>query len=161
AQAPGSESFDDLARKAGEVLDSRPSEAAALYKQALAIRADWAEGWMSMGGALYQLDRYAECTDAFRKGLALSPKIGTAWAFLGLCEGELGDPDQAVTDIRKGEQLGLGSNWQFEIAVRVKAAQLLIKTSAFDEAPEQLMPLSWRNENSKVVQQTMGLAAMG
>src|SRR5262249_25673985 len=92
AQTPGSESFDDLARKAGELLDSRPSEAAALYKQALAIRSDWAEGWMSLGGAAYQLDRYAECTDAFRKGIALSPKMGTGWAFLGLCEAELGDP---------------------------------------------------------------------
>src|SRR5215467_11259141 len=131
AQAPGSENFDDLARKAGELLDSRPAEAAPLYKQALAIRSDWAEGWMSMGGALYQLDRYAECTDALRKGLALSPKIGAGWAFLGLCEAELGDPDQAIADIRKGEQLGLGNNWQFEIAVRIRAAQLLVKSSAF------------------------------
>src|SRR5215469_3440926 len=102
---PPSESFEDLARRAGELLDSRPAEAAALYKQALAIHGDWAEGWMSMGGALYQLDRYAECTDAFRRGIALSSKIGTAWAFLGLCEAELDDPEQALTDIRKGEQL--------------------------------------------------------
>src|SRR5205085_1026099 len=61
----------------------------------------------------------------------------------------------------KGEELGLGSNWQFEVAVRVRAAQLLVKSSSFDEAPEQLMPLSWRNENSRILQQTMGLAAMG
>ncbi len=160
AQAPASESFEDLARKASELLDSRPAEAAALYKQALGMRNDWAEGWMSLGGALYQLNRYAECTDAFRRGLALAPRIGPGWAVLGLCEAELGDPEQALADIRKGEQLGLGSNSQFEVAVRVRAAQLLIKSSGFDEAPEQLMPLSWRNEDSPLIQRTMGLAAM-
>jgi len=161
SQSPGSESFEDLARKAGELLDSRPAEAAALYKQALAIRSDWAEGWMSLGGALYQVDRYAECTDALRKGIALSPKIGTAWAFLGLCEAELGDPDQALVDIRKGEELGLAISWQFEMAVRVRAAQLLIKSSGFDEAPAQLMPIAAKYENSPALQQTMGLASMG
>src|SRR5215467_10107082 len=161
AQAPGSETFAELAQRAGQLLDSKPSEAAALYKQALAIRSDWAEGWMSLGGALYQMDRYAECTDAFRKGIALSPKMGSAWAVLGLCEAELGDPDQAIADIRKGEQLGLANNWQFEMAVRIRAAQLLVKSSAFDEAPEQLMPLAYRSENTRVLQQTMGLSVMG
>ena len=161
AQQPSGESFEDLARRAGELLDSRPSEAADLYKKALAMRGDWAEGWMSMGGALYQLDRYAECTDALRKGLELAPRIGPGWAFLGLCEAELGDPEQALADIRKGEQLGLGSNSQFEVAVRVKGAQLLIESSSFDEAPEQLQPLAWRSENSKAVQQTMGLSTLG
>jgi len=161
AQPPSGDNFEELAQKAGALLDSRPADAATLYKQALALRSDWAEGWMSLGGALYQLDRYAECTDALRKGIALSPKMGTAWAFLGLCEAELDDPEQALADIRKGEALGLGGNRQFEVAVRVRAAQLLISSSSFDEAPMELLPLARVGENSAIVQRTMGLAALG
>lgn len=158
AQAP---SFEDLARHAEAVLDTQPAEAARLYRQALAIRPAWAEGWFYLGGALYQLDRYAEATDAFRKGIALTPQYGTAWAFLGLCEAALDNPDQALADIRKGEELGLGDNWQFEVAVRVKAAQILARSASFDEALSQLQPLALHNENSRAVVETMGLCALG
>ena len=155
------QSFEDLARQAEAALDSRPAEAAGLYQKALAIRPEWAEGWMYLGAALYQVDRYAEATDAFRKGIALTPNLGTAWAFLGLCEAELDNPDQALADIRKGEALGLGDNQEFEIAARVKAAQILIRSSAFNEALEQLQPLALRDMNTRPLVETMGLATMG
>ncbi len=154
-------SFAELSRRAAAVLDSRPAEAAGLYKQALAIRPDWAEGWLYLGAALYRLDRYAEATHAFRKGIALSPRQGPAWAFLGLCEAELDNPEQALADIRKGEDLGLGGNWQFEVAVRVKAAQILTQSADFGEALAQLRPLALHNENSRAVVETMGLCALG
>jgi len=160
AQAPSAATFEDLARAAQAVLDSRPAEAAGLYKQALAMRPDWAEGWLYMGAALYQLDRHAEATDAFRKGVALAPRQGTGWAFLGLSEAELDDPDQALADIRKGEEIGLGDNRQFEAAVRVKAAQLLIRSSSFDEALSQLLPLSLHSETVQAAEETMGLCAL-
>jgi tetratricopeptide (TPR) repeat protein len=157
AQTP---SFEDLARRAEAVLDSQPAEAAALYRQALALRPDWAEGWFYLGGAYYQLDRYAEATDAFRKVVARAPRNGPAWAFLGLAEAELDDSQQAVEDMRKGEALGLGGNQRFEVAVRVKAAQTLVRSSTFDEALAQLQPLSTQNEDSPAVVDTMGLCAL-
>ncbi len=157
---PAQTSFDDLARRAEAAVDSKPAEAVDLFKQALAIRSDWAEGWLYLGGALYQLDRCAEATDAFRKGLALSPDQGTGWAFLGLCEAALDDPDQAIADILKGEQLGLGDNLDFETAVRVKAAQVLIRSSSFQQALGQLQPLSRRQVNSRVLEETMGLVTL-
>lgn len=156
-----SESFGDLSRRAESVLDSRPAEAAGLYKQALAIRPDWAEGWLYMGGALYQTNRYAEASDAFRRGIALEARQGTAHAFLGLCEAELDSPEQALADIRKGEQLGLGENLQFEVAVRLRAALLLIRSSSFDEALNQLIPLANRGVNPAMMAGTMGLCALG
>ncbi|MGA2326032.1 MAG: tetratricopeptide repeat protein [Bryobacteraceae bacterium] len=158
AQAP---SFEDLARRAEAVLDSRPAEAASLYRQALAIRPEWAEGWFYLGAALYQTGRYAEASDAFRKGLELAPRVGTGWAFLGLCEAELDNPDQALSDIRKGLELGLGDNWQFQVAVRVKAAQIYIRSANFDEALAQLHPLALHKESSRGVVDTMGLCALG
>lgn len=161
AQSSSGEDFDDLARRAEAALDSRPTEAASLYKQALAIRSGWAEGWLYLGGVLYRLTRYAEASDAFRKGLALAPEKGTAWAFLGLNEAELADQDQALADIRKGEQLGLGNNHEFEIAVRVKAAEILIRSWAYDEALAQLQPLGRRGDNTPAIVQAMGLCALG
>ena len=124
AQTPTREQFDDLSRRAQAALDKHPEEAAQLYKQALAIRPDWPEGWLYLGGALYQVSRYAEATDALRKGLGLAPIFANGWALLGLSESQLDDPDQALADIRKGEELGLNGNAQFETAVRVRAAQL-------------------------------------
>src|SRR5580693_9505051 len=119
AQTSAKEQFEDLARRAEAALDSRPEEAAGLYKQALAIRPDWAEGWLYMGGALYQSGRYAEATDALRKGIGLAPIFANGWALLGLSESQLDDQEQALADIRKGEEIGLGGNVPFETAVRV------------------------------------------
>jgi predicted Zn-dependent protease len=160
AQTSAKEQFEDLARRAEAALDSRPEEAAGLYKQALAIRPDWPEGWLYMGGALYQAGRYAEATDALRKGIGLAPAVGTGWALLGLSESRLEDQDQALADIRKGEELGLGSNLQFETAVRVRAAQLLIRSSAFDEALAQLQPLAQHPGSPPPVEEAMGLCVL-
>jgi tetratricopeptide (TPR) repeat protein len=160
AQTSAKEKFEDLAHRAEAVLDSRPEEAAGLYKQALAIRPEWAEGWLYLGGALYQVRRYAEATDALRKGVELAPGVGTGWALLGLSESQLEDQDQALADIRKGEDLGLGTNTEFETAVRVRAAQLLIRSSAFDEALAQLQPLSKHHDNPPAVEEAMGLCVL-
>jgi tetratricopeptide (TPR) repeat protein len=160
AAAAQSPSFEELAARAQSLLDSKPAEAAAIYRQALKLRPDWAEGWMYCGAALYQSASYAEATDAFRKGIAIDPKKGTAWAFLGLAEAELDNADQAIADIRKGEEMGLANNPPFETAVRVRAAQLLVKGSAFDEAMGQLVPLAKRGEDTPAVEETMGLCAL-
>jgi tetratricopeptide (TPR) repeat protein len=160
AQTPAATQFDDLSRRAQAALDSHPQEAAQLYKQALAIRPDWPEGWLYMGGALYQAGRYAEATDALRKGLNLAPVFANGWALLGLSESQLDDPDQALADIKKGEELGLNGNVPFETAVRARAAQLLIRSSAFDEALAQLQPLARYPDEPAPVSETMGLCAL-
>lgn len=160
AQTPSSSQFDDLARRAQAALDSQPAQAAQLYKQALAIRPDWPEGWLYMGGALYQAGRYAEATDALRKGLNLAPVFANGWALLGLAESQLDDPEQALADIRKGEETGLNGNVPFETAVRVRAAQFLIRSSAFDEALAQLQPLTKYPDEPAPVAETMGLCAL-
>ena len=160
AQAPARGQFDDLARRAQADLDSRPEEAVQLYKQALTIRPDWPEGWLYMGGALYQTGRYAEATDALRRGLRLAPVFANGWALLGLSEAQLDDPDQALTDIRKGEDLGLGGNIPFDTAVRVRAAQLLIQSSAFDDALAQLQPVARYPHTPPAVEEAMGLCAL-
>ena len=160
AQTSPREQFEDLARRASAALDTHPEEATGLFKQALALQPAWAEGWLSLGGALYQLNRYAEATDALRKGVELAPSIGTGWALLGLSESQLQDQDQALADIAKGESLGFGGHDQFEIAVRARAAQILIQSSSFDEALAQLQPLWKKPGTPPVTGMLMGLCAL-
>ncbi|HTQ58236.1 MAG TPA: tetratricopeptide repeat protein [Bryobacteraceae bacterium] len=160
AQGSPREQFEDLARRAETVLDSRPQEAADLFKQALALQPAWAEGWLSLGAALYQLHRYAEATDALRKGVELAPGIGTGWGLLGLSESQLDDQDQALADIAKGESLGFGGHDQFDYAVRGRAAQLLIQSSTFDEALAQLQPLWKKTGLPPVMEMLMGLCTL-
>jgi len=160
AQAPAS--FEDLAGRAQAAVDSNPAEAVTLFRQALALRPSWAEGWLYLGGDLYQLKRYQEAREAFHKGIALAPDKGVAWAFLGLSEAELGeaDQDQALADIGKGEALGIGNNREFETAVRVRAALILIRRTAYDEALAQLEPLAQLPETPTPVIQAAGLYAL-
>ncbi|GIU73515.1 MAG: hypothetical protein KatS3mg004_0602 [Bryobacteraceae bacterium] len=154
------ERFEQLARRAEQALNSNPAEAVPLYREALNIRPAWVDGWFYLGAALYQLDRYAEATHALRKGLELAPKIGTAWALLGLCEAELDNAEQALADIARGEQLGLGPNVGFEVAVRVKAARLLIARGQFDEAMGKMYPLSKKKVDHPAIEEVMGLTAL-
>ena len=151
-QSTPKQQFEDLAHRAEAALDKRPEEAAGLYRQALALRPAWGEGWMYLGAALYQLNRFAEATDALRKGLELAPGIGTGWALLGMSESQLEDQDQALADIRKGESLGLGANLPFEVAVRVRAVEMLVKSSSFDEGFSQLQPLAKHPEHFATVE---------
>ncbi len=109
-QTASAPDFDDLAHRAESLLDTQPAQAAILYRQALAIRPSWPEGWFYLGGALYHTGKFAEARDAFRKGIPLAENNGHAWAFLGMCEGELGDAEHALNDIDKGERLGFGKN---------------------------------------------------
>src|ERR1039458_59696 len=69
-------------------------------------------------------------------------------------------PVGAQADIRKGEELGLGRNPQFETAVRVGAAHLLIQSSAFDEALAQLQLLTEYPDDPPAAEEAMGLCAL-
>jgi protein O-GlcNAc transferase len=87
-------------------LNPDPAQSAQLYRQALAIRPDWAEGWFYLGVDLYGLKRLPESEEALRTARRLAPENGNVWGFLGLAEANAGDGPAALKDIRKGEALG-------------------------------------------------------
>lgn len=155
-----SDDFATLSSRAQSLVDSNPQEAADLFKQALSLQPSWPEGWLYMAGDLYRLNRFTESREAFRKGLELAPQNGPAWGFLGLCEFELGNYGPALADISKSETLGLGSNRQFEAAVRQRAALILIRGEDYDLALSQLVPLSKFGDNSAPVVAAAGLCAL-
>jgi tetratricopeptide (TPR) repeat protein len=152
--------FDDLSSRAAAAQDVHPEEAAALYRKALAIRPDWAEGWLYMGASLYQLGRFAESRDALRKGVALVPQKGTPWAFLGLAEYELGNYKEALSDILKGESIGLADKPAFVTAVHYHAALIYLRVSDFARALEQLRPLAKTGNETPEVIVALGLSAL-
>jgi tetratricopeptide (TPR) repeat protein len=160
SQTPVAPDFNDLSRRAEAALDTKPAEAADLYREALNMQPSWPEGWFYLGGALYRLNRHTEALESFEKGITLAPGNGAAWAFKGLCEYELARYDNAISDIGKGEQLGLGANAGFETAVRQRAALILIRASLFDKAIAQLQPLTKFHEDPPAVVEAIGLCAL-
>ena len=59
-------SFDGVAASAAAARDAgRLDDAIALYRQGIALRADWDEGRWYLGSSLYERERYAEARDAF------------------------------------------------------------------------------------------------
>jgi len=160
ALAAQTASFDDLARRASDALDSHPEEAVALYQQALALRPGWAEGWMYRGAALFQLNRFREARDSLRKGVALAPGQGTPLAFLGMAEYELGDYQRALSNILKGESMGLADRPDFVGAVRYRAALIYLRSSDFPQALEQLRPLAKHGTPSAPATEALGLSVL-
>jgi len=160
AQTPAAPDFDDLARRAAAALQRNPQEAAALYRQTVALRPSWAEGWFYLGASEYQLKQYREAREALAHASELAPDNGAAWAFLGLSESELGEDSRALEHISKAEGLGLPDNRQFVSVVRVRAALLAMRAADFSAAIEQLRPLARSGDQSPAVIEAMGVAAL-
>jgi tetratricopeptide (TPR) repeat protein len=152
--------FEELSRQAEAQLDSNPAEAAGLYRKALALRPDWAEGWLYMGACLFRTGHYAQARDAFSKGVPLQPGKGTPVAFLGMTEYELGDYKAAIADIVKGESLGLVDRPDFVAAVRYRAALIGLRFSDFALALDQIRPLAIAGDKSPSVIEVLGLSAL-
>jgi tetratricopeptide (TPR) repeat protein len=153
-------SFDDLARRASDAIETRPAEAAALYQRALAMRPGWAEGWMYRGAALFELGRFREARDALRKCAALAPGKGTTVAFIGMAEYELGDYAQALADILKGESIGLADRPAFVAQVRYRGALIYLRSGNFPQALEQLRPLARNGIQTPEAVEALGLSVL-
>lgn len=105
------QSFDALAKQAAKARESdRVDEALSLYKKALALKPEWAEGWWSLGTLDYDSNHYLEGEKAFRRVVTLTPKYASAWVMLGLCQFELNKNDEALRSLETGRALGITSN---------------------------------------------------
>jgi len=154
-------SFDELERQASQALQSNPKQAVTLYRQGLALKPEWAEGWFYLAAGLYELGQYSDSKKAFQRAGELSPKKGAVWAFLGLCEYQLQEYPAAIRDIERGEFLGLPDNRQFVSTVHNRAALIYMRTKDFSAAVDQLRPLAILGDDSSVTIQAFGVAALG
>jgi tetratricopeptide (TPR) repeat protein len=132
---PLTEGFDSLAQRAAAARDSNQlDEAVSLYKEALALRPKWAEGWWSLGTLEYDRSNYRAGAAAFRQLIPLAPKDGTAYAMLGLCEFELGQDDAALKHMEKAKTLDISSNPQLRNVLLYHDGLLLLRAGRFQSA---------------------------
>lgn len=145
----------DAARDGG-----RLNEAAALYRQALAKRPTWREGWWSLGTILYDQEAYGPAARAFRRLLAIDDENGTAHLMLGLCEYQLNRDDSALSQIRRAKDLGVKSDEQLVRVLHYHEAMLLLRKGQYEDAIEAAKPLVEKGVAGDELDTVLGLAAL-
>jgi tetratricopeptide (TPR) repeat protein len=154
-------SFDALAAKAEAARQAgNLDEAAGLYAQALKIKPDWPEGAWSLGAVLYDLDRFAEARDAFRRVIAKHAENGTAWAFKGLCEYRLKNYDTAFADLLQARARGVGGAKSVADVARYHTAILATRMEQYEQGLGILADFALEGNDTAGIIVGMGLAAL-
>ena len=131
--------FDELVRRADQARDAdRGPEAEALYRQALALRPTWAEGWWSLGTLLYDRDSYQPAAEAFQRAVALNPRAPEPAAMLGLCQAALGDDKAALSSLEHARELGAARVPALRRVVLFTLGSLYLANGRFGQAQAAL-----------------------
>ena len=161
APAAGAAEFQSLSKRAQAAHEAQKlDEALELYQKALKLRPRWSEGRFALGAVLYDLDRYEEARAEFRQVLVQEPKSGAAWAFRGMCEFQLRNHEQALSDLQKGRLLGLASNPSLKSVADYHAGILLVRFAQYEAAREILSNFALVDQDSPGVIEGLGLAAL-
>jgi tetratricopeptide (TPR) repeat protein len=154
-------SFDQIAREADAARNQEHlSDAMRFYREALRLRPAWRDGWWSLGSLYYDQDRFAEAEAAFRHLVNLTSEQGPGAAFLGLCEYETRDYDQALQHFRAWASAGWpGSPDLLDVAV-FHFALLLTRQGEFVRALYLLAPEAAKAGENPVLAEAMGLASL-
>jgi tetratricopeptide (TPR) repeat protein len=159
--APPQQSFDEVVKQAASARkEDRTNEAIGLYRRAVQMRPSWDEGWLWLGTALYDQDRFPEAQDSFAHFVAIKPQPGPAWAMKGLCEFEMRDYTQARTDLQTwGRGTFHGDGDLTEVAA-FHWAMLLTRQGEFVRALYMLADRARRDGESPPLVEAMGLASL-
>ncbi len=153
--------FERVVKAATEARQAeRWSEAIDLYAKAIKLRPGYVEGHWYRGTAYYSLDDYARCREAFRQVIALAPKNGAAYAFLGLCEFGLKEYDRSLQHLLQSRTFGVGDVPELGSTARYHAALLMTRMDQHDQALETLGEFANEgNDNPRVIE-AMGIATL-
>lgn len=130
-----------------------------LYQRALTASRDWKEGWWALGNLEYAKDHFPECRDSFRRLTELAPQAGGAFGMLGLCEVGAKDYVNALDHLRKGKELGFGSD-ALEKTARYHLARLYTKSGDFESALRVIAELGENTQESPSFVRVAGVAAL-
>lgn len=154
-------SFDDLSARAEQAREAGDlPRAIELYRQALSANAAWDEGRWALGTAYYEIDRFAEARDEFRRVLASHGDNGTAWAFKGLCEYRLKNYDAALTDLMQARAHGVGGSRAVADVARFHTALLATRTEQYEQALAILSDFALEGNDSPSIIEAMGIATL-
>src|SRR6266404_1243655 len=160
-ESAGSQNFDAIAAAANAARESdKIDEAIGLYRQAIALRPTWAEGWWFLGTLYYDHDQYAEAAKAFKQTAQIQQKVGAPWAMLGLCEFQLTRYDDARGHFEQARILGLGDNTELTRVMRYHDGLISILKGDFEKAQETLGSLSYEGLKSEELIISLGLAIL-
>ena len=160
-ESAGPQNFDTIAAAASAARESdKIDEAIGLYRQAVALRPSWAEGWWFLGTLYYDRDNYSQAAQAFKQAAQIQQKVGAPWAMLGLCEFQLTRYDDARTHLDQARKLGLGDNTELVHVMRYHDGVLSILKGDFEKAQETLGSLSYEGLKSEELIISLGLAIL-
>lgn len=163
AQTPSAEvtSFKGVARRAEAARDDGDiTTAIQLYHRGLIEKPDWQEGWWYYGSLLYDSDNYPQAADALRTLTTLNPKLGGAWALLGLSEYEIHHFNLALEHLLRARSVGFGENRSLADVAEYHLAVLLNMHGECDIARSLFSSLLLRGVNSEDVQIGLGLSLL-
>jgi len=159
--APAPSSFATIATQAAAARDAdRLDNAAALYRQALALNPKWTEGWWSLGTVEYDLNNYRDAAAAFERISALNPKAGSARVMLGLSEFELGQDANSLAHIQEGERIGVVDNRQLRNVALFHEGVLLQRQAKFEGSQRALDSLCIAGIETPELNTTLGMVAL-
>jgi tetratricopeptide (TPR) repeat protein len=130
------------------------------YQRALALRPEWAEGWMNLGTIYYASAHYPEAIAALKNAAAINERNGNVWALLGLSEFETKDYKNSLIHLERGQDLGLASDRSAMQIARYHLAILLNRNGEFDRATDLLTPESGSGPLAEPVKFALGISLL-
>jgi tetratricopeptide (TPR) repeat protein len=153
--------FGQIAQQADAARTADKTEdAIRLYRQGVRLRPTWSEGWWSLGSLLYDQDRFLDADDAFRRYVAVTPKAGPAYAFLGLCEYETKNYDRALEHFQAWAHQGWPGTPDLIDVAAFHWALLLTRKGQSVEGLYLLTIEASKQRGGPALTEAMGLAAL-
>jgi tetratricopeptide (TPR) repeat protein len=161
ADATTSGNFDELSRKAVAAGESgRTEEAIAHYLGALKLRPEWDDGWTQLGTLFYIAGRHADGISALKNSLGIKRQRSDAWVFLGLCEFETKEYQNAYLHLEHGRLLGFHGTSEAQRVASLRLAELRTWSGDFDGAKDLLIPEVDRNQLTAETKAVLGLIVL-
>jgi tetratricopeptide (TPR) repeat protein len=153
--------FDIIAAQAAQARTSGDTDRAIqMYRRGTALRSSWAEGWWNLGTIYYERKHWQSAADAFRRVTSLNPKQGAAWAFVGLCEFNMGHFAASFKSLNHSGQIGFGNNEELPPIVLYHIALLLSRDGDFERSLDQLALFVSAGNRSQEIVTAIGIASL-
>jgi len=105
-----------------------------LYSRAVQANPSLPDAWWFLGSLQYSTGAYAPARDALSHYLQLTPNAAPAFALRGLCEFELGEYPQSLSDIQRGISLGAANQSRNEQILRYHEGLLMTRLGNYEAA---------------------------
>jgi tetratricopeptide (TPR) repeat protein len=154
-------SFENIGTQADTARTSdHLDDAITLYSEGVRLRPSWSAGWWWLGSLLYEQDRFSESQAALQHFVAIARDPAPAYAFLGLCEYEMQDYDQAQHHFQLWARKGWPGTADLIDVAAFHWALLLTRKGRFLEALFLLATEAGKLHNSPALAEAMGLASL-